>query len=83
MVFEDVQQRIWNAGNDCESWRHIGPEAMGGVTRVWTPGTISDPRGRTITKSHWTPFGRLGFVQKSSEALCGEFYAKELCHTVM
>ena len=75
-VFEDVQEKFWNPGNDCVSWRHIGPEGMGGITRVWTPGTLTDSRGKTIRKSHWTPFGRLGFVEKSNEALCGEFYAK-------
>ena len=75
-VFEDVQDRIWNSGNDCESWRHIGPEGVQGFTRVWTPGTITDPRGWTIRKSHWTPFGRLGSVKISNEALCGKLYVK-------
>ena len=75
-VFEDVEERIWNSGNDCESWRRVGPEAIGGVTRVWTPGTIVDPRGKKIKKSHWTPLGRLGKVTLDDESACFNLYAK-------
>ena len=75
-VFEDVEERIWNPGNDCESWRYIGPEGTGGKTRVWTPGSVRDPLGKTIRKSHWTAFGVLSKAITSNEDLCKKFYAK-------
>ena len=75
-IFEDVEERSWNSGNDCESWRYVGSEGVGGVTRVWTPGTLKDPRGKTITRSHWTAFGELAKVKADNEELCKELYAK-------
>lgn len=77
VVFEDEEERIWNSGNNCESWRFIGREAIGGLTRVWTPATLKDPRGKTVRKAHWTAFGALSKMKiTDNESLCWALYAK-------
>ena len=76
VVYENVQERIWNPYNNCESWKFVGPEAVGGVTRVWTPGHLVDPRGKKVRRSHWTDFGTLGKITTNSEPQCYQLYAK-------
>lgn len=76
VIFEDVEERLWNAGNDCTSWKFIGPEGLAGVTRVWTPGHLTDTRGKKVRKSHWTNFGCLGRVTTDSEEACFNLFAK-------
>lgn len=76
VYFEQVKDTIWNDGNNCESVRFVGPEKLRGVTRVYTPGTFVDSRGKRVRNAHWKDFGAL--VSSSftlSEASATKLYA--------
>ena len=60
--FEQVKDTIWNDGNNCMSVRFVGPEQLRGVTRVYTPGTFVDSRGKRVRNAHWKDFGALSSV---------------------
>ena len=59
VYFEQVKDTNWNDRNNCETVRFIGPEGLRGVTRVYTPSTFVDPRGKKIRNDHWKDFGAL------------------------
>lgn len=73
---EDVVEKRWNNGNDCETWRFVGNELLGGYTRVWTPSHMTDSRGKKIRSAAWTDFGKLTKVTVDNEIFCFNFYAK-------
>ena len=73
---EDVVDKLWNNNNDCESWRFVGNELLGGYTRVWTPSHMTDSRGKKIRSDAWTDFGELSKVTVDNEDFCLNFYAK-------
>ena len=59
VYFEQVKDKNWNDRNNCESVRFIGPEGVRGITRVYTPSTFVDPRGKKVRNAHWKDFGSL------------------------
>jgi len=59
VYFEQVKLSTWNDNNNCTKVQHIGPEAVRGITRVWSPGTMADPRGKKIINTRWREFGEL------------------------
>jgi len=59
VFFEQVKDTNWNDRNNCETVRHVGPEGMRGETRVYTPSTFVDARGKRVRSAHWKDFGSL------------------------
>lgn len=59
VYFEQVKLSTWNDNNNCTKVQHIGPEAVRGITRVWSPGTMADPRGKKLINTRWREFGEL------------------------
>ena len=59
VYFEQVKDTNWNDRNNCETVRFVGPEALRGETRVYTPSTFVDSRGKKIRNAHWKDFGSL------------------------
>jgi len=56
---EEVKDRNWNDRNNCETFRFVGNEGVRGVTRVYTPSTFFDPRGKTVRDKHYQEFGQI------------------------
>ena len=76
VYFEQVKDTIWNDGNNCMSVRFVGPEKLRGVTRVYTPGTFVDSRGKRVRNAHWRDFGALSSVSFTlTDASAGLLYA--------
>ena len=76
VYFEQVKDTIWNDGNNCETVKFVGPEKLRGVTRVYTPGTFVDPRGKRVRSAHWKDFGALESASFTlSEASATKLYA--------
>ena len=59
VYFEQVKDTNWNDRNNCETVRFVGPEGMRGITRVYTPSTFVDSRGKRVRSAHWKDFGAL------------------------
>ena len=77
IVSEEVQEETWNASNNCTTTRFVGPEAVRGVTRVYTPRTFVDPRGKVVRKAHYQEFGQIASSKKTiSDAQAVELYCK-------
>ena len=62
VYFEQVKDEIWNDTNNCMFFRFVGPEKVRGVTRVYTPGTFVDSRGKRVRNAYWKDFGALSSV---------------------
>ena len=76
VYFEQVKDTSWNDTNNCEMVRFVGPEALRGVTRVYTPSTFVDSRGKRIRNAHWKNFGSLATSQIAlTEAAATALYA--------
>ena len=76
VYFEQVKDTNWNDRNNCETVRFVGPERMRGVTRVYTPSTFVDSRGKRVRSAHWKDFGALVSASVAlSEPLAISLYA--------
>ena len=76
VYFEQVKDTNWNDRNNCETVRFVGPDRMRGITRVYTPSTFVDSRGKRVRSAHWKDFGALVSASVAlSEPLAISLYA--------
>lgn len=76
VYFEQVKLETWNDVNNCMKTTCIGPEGVRGVTRVWTPSTMTDPRGKNIVNSRWKEFGELVDLKITDLGVLEEIFSK-------